>query len=92
MEKDLRLTDLRPDLRFKKVMLLVRCDSKSLIHWELLPTNETADRYVCLIELHRTNQATQERKSSKKGRIILPQDNTRPHTANVIKDSPLDFK
>lgn len=72
----------------KKVMLCVWWNMKGIIHWELLPANETITGDLYAKQLDRLQQALllkQPALVNRKG-VILLHDNARPHTSKVVKE------
>ncbi|XP_015438307.1 PREDICTED: histone-lysine N-methyltransferase SETMAR-like [Dufourea novaeangliae] len=75
----------KPDLHAKKVMLCVWWNFKGILHYELLPTNQTITSEVYSAQLERLDRALREKEPAlinRKG-VILHHDNARSHTARI---------
>lgn len=87
------LPTLADDSRPKRVLLCVWWDMLGIIHFELLDMYQTITANIYCEQLHRLRRALTIKRPAmvrRKG-IILQQDNARPHTAKVTKDTLMDF-
>ncbi|CAK6443035.1 unnamed protein product [Pipistrellus nathusii] len=78
----------KPDLHAKKVMLCVWWNFKGILHYDLLPSNQTITSAVYNAQLERLAQALREKEPAlinRKG-VILHHDNARPHTARITAE------
>ncbi|XP_067126777.1 histone-lysine N-methyltransferase SETMAR-like [Centruroides vittatus] len=85
--------DPKPSVHGRKILLCVWWDCQGIIHFELLPRNETvtANVYIQQLEqlrlkLHEKHPALVNRK-----KITLLHDNARPHTAKITQEKILEF-
>lgn len=76
---------VKPDLHPKKTMICVWWDCEGPVHWEMLENNRTVDRNLYVAQLHRVNEAFQQKRPNRRGKVILLHDNARPHVAQVVK-------
>ena len=75
------------DINQKKVMLSVWWDFKGIVHFELLPRNQTINSNVYCRQLMKLNKEIKEKRpelATHKG-VIFHQHNTRPHTSLVTR-------
>lgn len=75
----------KPDLHPKKVMLSIWWNFKGIIHFELLPANQTITSEVYCAQLERLSQVLKEKEPAlvnRKG-VILHHDNARPHCSRI---------
>ena len=66
-------------------MLCVWWDQWGIIHYELLPRNQTITAELYCHQLRRLNAAIREKRPEQHHQVILQHDNARTHTANVTK-------
>lgn len=83
---------VKQDLHPKKIMICVWWDCEGVIYWEILERNQTIDKERYLAQLHRVNEAIQQKKTDRRGQVILLHDNARPHTANIVKEALNDLE
>ena len=76
---------IKNDLHPKKTMICVWWDWEGLIHWEMLENNKTIEQNLYIAQLHRVNEAIQQKRPDKQGQVILLHDNARPHVAKIVK-------
>lgn len=43
------------------------------------------EKNLYIAQLHRVNEAIQQKRPNRQGQVILLHDNARPHTANIVK-------
>ncbi|CAK9816645.1 Histone-lysine N-methyltransferase SETMAR [Anthophora plagiata] len=75
-------------------MLCVWWDRKGIIHYELLPRNETVTATLYVQQLARVQEKLKEKQPAlinRKG-VMLLNDNSRPHTARITQEKILDLK
>ena len=58
----------------------------------MLNKNETVNKEGYLTQLHRVNEAIQEKRAHRRGQVILLHDNARPHKANIVKEALNDLE
>jgi histone-lysine N-methyltransferase SETMAR len=75
----------RPDLHPRKTMMSVWWDVEGVVHYELLPRNQTITADLYCQQLRRLNAAIQQKRPNRQGGVILQHDNARPHTANLTQ-------
>ncbi|XP_046836128.1 histone-lysine N-methyltransferase SETMAR-like [Vespa crabro] len=78
----------KPDLHAKKVMLCVWWNFKGILHYELLPINQTITSVKNSAQLERLERALREKEPAlinRKG-IILHHDNALPHIARIMAE------
>ena len=76
---------IKKDLHPMKTMICVWWDWEGLIHWEMLGKNMTVEKNLYKSQLHRVNEAIQQKRPDRQGQVILLHDNARPHTAKTVK-------
>ena len=76
---------IKQDLHPKKTMICVWWDWEGLLHWEMLEKNKTVEKDLYIAQLHRVNEALQQKRPNRRGQVILLHDNARPHVANAVK-------
>ncbi len=76
---------VKPELHPQKTMLSVWWDWEGVIHFELLPRNETITAQLYTEQLRRLSNAVDEKRPHRRHNVILQHDNARPHIANVVK-------
>ena len=76
---------VKQDLHPKKTMICVWWDWEGLVHWEMLEKNKTVEKNLYIAQLHRVNEAIQQKRPDRQGQVILLHDNARPHVANIVK-------
>lgn len=74
----------------KKIMLCIWWDCKGIIHFELLPPNETITAAVYCDQLERLSRAIKETRPNHRTVRFL-HDNARPHTARVTRQKLVDL-
>ena len=74
---------MKPEVHPRKVLLCVWWDQKGVLHYELLPRNQTITAEVYCQQLRRLEKAIQEKRPGMD--VILLHDNARPHVARVTK-------
>lgn len=82
---------IKQDLHPKKTMICVWWDSQGLLHWEMLKKNITVDKNLYKAQLHRVNEAIQQKRPDRQGQVILLHDNARPHTAKIVQAALQDL-
>lgn len=78
----------------RKVMLSVWWDWKGLIHFELLPRNQTINTDFYCAQLDRLKAAIEEKRpelANRKG-VLFHQDNARPHVSLKTRQKLLSFR
>lgn len=65
------MSKVRAGLHVEKVMLDVWWDCKGLTYRGLLSTNQTADRCVCLVQLHRADYSRESIRHTRLGNVVL---------------------
>ena len=73
----------KADIHEKKVMLSFWWDFKGIVHFELLPRNQTINLNVYCRQLMKLDKEIKEKRpelATRKG-VIFHQDNVRPHTS-----------
>ncbi|XP_076045797.1 histone-lysine N-methyltransferase SETMAR-like [Oratosquilla oratoria] len=79
----------RPPMHPRKIMLCVWWTGRQVVHYELLPTGQTATGGLYLQQLKRVQQALCQKEPTLvngKGVLFLP-DNARPHFVRVVRDT-----
>jgi [histone H3]-lysine36 N-dimethyltransferase SETMAR len=80
----------------KKIMLSIWWDYRGVVHYELLPSNQTITADIYCAQLDRVAAALQKLRPGliNRGNVILQHDNARPHTARitVAKIRQLDWE
>ncbi|KFD62057.1 hypothetical protein M514_09402 [Trichuris suis] len=66
-------------------MLSVWWDCEGVIHFELLPKNQTITATIYVEQLRRLASAVQQKRQKRQHAIMLQHDNARPHTAIITK-------
>jgi [histone H3]-lysine36 N-dimethyltransferase SETMAR len=79
------MRNIKEDLHPRKKMLCVWWNIEGVIHWELLPQNETINAETYCDQLRRVCQAANQKYPKRKHSIILQHDNARPHVAKMTK-------
>ena len=74
---------VKAEVHPRKVLLCVWWDQKGVLHYELLPRNQTITAEVYCQQLRRLEKAIQEKRPGMD--VILLHDNARPHVARVTK-------
>jgi Transposase (partial DDE domain) len=79
----------KSSMQGKKIMLSVWWDREGVIYFELLPFNQTITAVYYSEQLERLGNALREKRPHlfENRRIIIQQDNARPHTASITKKS-----
>ena len=75
----------KKDLHPRKIMLCVWWDWEGIIHYELLERNQTVNAELYVQQLHRLNEAIQQKRPNRRNGVLLQHDNARPHIANMTK-------
>lgn len=68
-------------------MLCIFWNQKGILHWELLPRDETVDRHVYSEQLKRLAAAIQEKEPDRHHQVLFLHDNARPHIAKKVKQT-----
>jgi len=68
----------------RKVLLCIWWDQEGVLHYELLPRNQTITAEVYCEQLRRLEKAIKEKRPRMKN-VILLHDNARPHVAQMTK-------
>ncbi|CAK9820322.1 Histone-lysine N-methyltransferase SETMAR [Anthophora plagiata] len=85
---------LKANLREKRILLYVWWGRKGIIHYELLPRNETVTAALYVQQLARVQEKLEEKRPAlvnRKG-VMLLHDNARPHTARIAEEKIPDLK
>ncbi|UYV60623.1 hypothetical protein LAZ67_1001697 [Cordylochernes scorpioides] len=82
---DMPKSRIKQDLHLQKAMNCVFWDCEGVLYWEMLERNATVNTDLYIAQLHRVNEAIQQKRPNRQGQIILLHDNARPHVAQVIK-------
>ncbi|UYV74835.1 hypothetical protein LAZ67_12001208 [Cordylochernes scorpioides] len=61
------------------------CQTTRVLYWEMFERNATVNKDLYIAQLHRVDEAIQQKKPDRQGQIILLHDNARPHVAQVVK-------
>lgn len=74
-------------------MLSVFWDIKGIVHYELLPRNQTITADFYIAQLERWKAALEEKRSRLVNRhaVVFRHDNARPHTAVRTRQKPLEL-
>lgn len=72
-------------------MICIWWDWEGVLYWEILDKNKIVDRACYLAQLHRVNKALQQKKTNRRGQVILLQ-NTRLHTSKIAKEALRDLE
>ena len=75
----------RQSRELKKTMICVWWDWEGLIHWEMLENNKKIEQNLYIAQLHRVNEAIQQKRPDKQSQVVLLHDNARPHVAKTVK-------
>ena len=75
---------VKADLHPRKVLLCIWWDQKGVLHYELLPRNQTITAEVYCQQLQGLKNAIQEKRTGMR-HVILLHDNARPHVARATK-------
>ncbi|KFD47802.1 hypothetical protein M513_11352 [Trichuris suis] len=75
----------KPKLHERKIMPSVWWDCEGVIHFELLPKNQTITATIYMEQVGRLASAVQQKRQKKQHAIMLQHDNARPHTAIITK-------
>ena len=86
-------TTPKAGLHSKKVMLCIWWDWKGAFYYELLPENQTINSNKCCSQLDQVKAALDEKHPElvNRKRIILHQDNARPHVSLMIRQKLLQL-
>lgn len=76
---------VKSDLHPKKSMLCVWWDMQGIVHYEMLPRNQTITAKVYSAQLQRLKKAINQNRSNRHHGVLLQHDNARPHTARLTK-------
>ncbi|UYV67487.1 hypothetical protein LAZ67_5000879 [Cordylochernes scorpioides] len=74
---------IKQDIHPQKAMICVFWDCEGVLYWEMLERNSTVNKDLYIAQLHRVNEAIQQRRPDRQGQIILLHDNARPHVAHI---------
>lgn len=74
----------KPEVHQRKILLCVWWDQVGVIHYEILPRNQTINAELYCEQLKRVNTAIKAKRTNTK-QIILQHDNARPHVATMTK-------
>lgn len=77
----------KQDLHPRKTMLCVWWGWEGIIHYELLPRNQTVNAELYVQQLHRLNAAIRQKHPDRQHGVILQHDNARPHIARMTKEA-----
>lgn len=77
---------VKADLHPRKVLLCVWWDQEGVLHYELLPRNQTITAEVYCQQLRRLNNAIHEKRPGLRHDVLLLHDNARPHVARATKE------
>ncbi|UYV75825.1 hypothetical protein LAZ67_13001449 [Cordylochernes scorpioides] len=69
-------------------MICVFWDCEGVLYWEMLERNATVNKDLYIAQLHRVNEAIQQKRPDRQGQIILLHDNARPHVATNRQSRP----
>ena len=78
----------KPKPRIKDPLMTMICvwwDWEGLIHWEMLGKNLTVEKNLYKSQLHRANEAIQQKRPDRQGQVILLHDNARSQTTKTVK-------
>jgi len=73
------------DMHPKKVMLSVWWGVEGILHWELLPKNQTINAELYCQQLTRLKNKIMIKRPNRGDDVILLHDNARPHVAKITK-------
>ncbi|UYV66399.1 hypothetical protein LAZ67_4001546 [Cordylochernes scorpioides] len=76
---------IKKDLHPQKAMICVFWDCEGVLYWEMLGRNATVNKDLYIAQLHRVNEAIQQKRPDRQCEIILLYSNARPHVAQVVK-------
>ena len=78
----------------KKIMLCVWDNMKGILHFELLPNNQTVTGDLYAQQLERLKQAILQKQPALVNRrgVILLHDNARPHVSKIVQEKIKEFQ
>lgn len=77
----------KPELHPRKTMLCVWWSMEGVVHWELLPRNQTVNAALYCAQLNRVRDRIQLKQPNRKHEVILLHDNARPHVAKLTQEA-----
>lgn len=77
----------KQDLHPRKTMLCIWWDWEGIILYELLDRNQTVNAELYVQQMHRLNNAIQQKRPDRQNGVLLQHDNARPHIANMTKEA-----
>lgn len=77
----------KQDLHPRKTMLCVWWDWEGIIHYELLEQNQTVNAELYVQQMHRLNNAIQQKRPDRRNHVLLQHDNARLHIAYMTKEA-----
>jgi len=93
MQDEPAQTTPKAEIHQKKIMLSVWWDYKGILHFELLPRNQTINSNVYVQQLAKLSVAVQEKRpelANRKG-VVFQHDNAKPHTSLVTRQKLLEL-
>lgn len=93
MQDEPAQTTPKAEIHQKKIMLSVWWDYKGILHFELLPRNQTINSNVYVQQLAKLSDAVKEKRpelANRKG-VVFQHDNAKPHTSLVTRQKLLEL-
>lgn len=93
MQDEPAQTTPKAEIHQKKIMLSVWWDYKGILHFELLPRNQTINSNVYVQQLAKLSVAVQEKRPELANHksVVFQHDNAKPHTSLVTRQKLLEL-